>query len=422
MADNHGPYQQDPFTHIVEIHFPAGLITKLDFVGNRYMVRGVDQELEDVLGGPLPEYAAEQVGWRTSAGLDLRHLGSTYGELDGAKTAWLKNKVYPPTKEEPGALNEFLFADGTFVIEWDYGDVYTEINQFGGFPDGWDAYYSLFRSFDTYGEGHEWQVGTNEYVFGEDDGYHGQVGQWYWQFNEVSPFTFSATFRTEGTVTSDFGDALPPGPYSAQASPIDHLVHMTRVGSPNPEYGSYFGDVAQRDMLSTHASVGVYERRGQATFRSVGMEPRFYSDALVPITTNELPAPFSPPPDDPPFLVRNRLAMNIDGTMIAVSINGGLVKMVSGSSVLSFRTPENGTDGKPLLYFKEPLEEGTNPEEYFLPRWQVTMQIPGIIRCIWWYRLPKKKWDPPQTMQGVLGALSTVKPLTPPTAANWKTT
>lgn len=408
----------DMFTDIIAVHWPDNIITKLDFVGNKYMVRGKIQELTDVLGGPLPEYEAEQQGWRTADGLDLRHFGHVYGELDGSKTAWLKNKVYPPTKNNPGALNEFLFADGTFVIEWDWGDVYTSINQFGGFPDGWDVYWSLFRSNDTYGEGNEWQVGTNEYVMRVDPGGYGWVGQWYWEFTEISPFggvgvpgVFSATFRTQGTVTSDFGGALPPGPYSIQADPDDHLVYIFRSGSPAPEYGTYFGEIPQRDILAPAAEVGTYERTGHASFRTVGMEPRFYSPTFVPIATGDLPAPYG----------RNRLAMNIDGKLMATSINGGPVRQTETDTILLNRKPRV-VDGKRLLYFDEPLLEGTGADDTLFPRWQVSMQIPGIIRCIWWYRLPRKKWNFPRTADDVLRPLSTVRALTPPDSPKWKTT
>lgn len=117
MADDfagHGPYQLDPFNHIVAIHFPSTAITKLDFVNDRYKVRGQLQTLTDVVTNP--EY-------RVAGGLDTR--GQTSGSPDltqFARNTFLKNKTGGPTAAIKGANNEFAYLDYTIVFEFDWFD------------------------------------------------------------------------------------------------------------------------------------------------------------------------------------------------------------------------------------------------------------------------------------------------------------
>lgn len=79
-------------------------ITKLDFVNDKYMVRGRYQRREDVIsntGYVIP-------------GADTGLFSQDY--------ILLKNKTDVPTRSHPGALNEFAKLDYTLVVEFDLAD------------------------------------------------------------------------------------------------------------------------------------------------------------------------------------------------------------------------------------------------------------------------------------------------------------
>lgn len=141
------PYQPgaavDIFSTVVAVHWEEDK-TILDFVHDRYMVRGKMQKRAEVLeppnvgwvqtpvsvGGTLPSE-----GW----GLDLRNgVGPDGIPTDSfPRVARLRNKTAEPNRTNPGALNEFTFLDATVVIELDY------------FNDS-DAFYATVGGFDPY--------------------------------------------------------------------------------------------------------------------------------------------------------------------------------------------------------------------------------------------------------------------------------
>src|SRR5688572_4102412 len=115
----------DPWDSPVAVSWEDDIHTKLDFYHDTYMVAGKMQTRAEVLQGNTwrlgtvtDDMALAKVV--PGVGLDLRTYASAEfgGENNGASSVWLKNKAYPPTKQKPGALNEFLYSDLTVVIDF----------------------------------------------------------------------------------------------------------------------------------------------------------------------------------------------------------------------------------------------------------------------------------------------------------------
>jgi hypothetical protein len=135
MGEKDGPYQLDPWHHIVEINFPSELITKLDFVNNKYKVKNKLQTRSEVLwrehGTGVPYNSDKYPVWMTGVGLDCRgrrddSVHPLKVEIGAAplatRSAYLKNKIAAPTKENPGALDVFTKLNYTIIIEFDWFD------------------------------------------------------------------------------------------------------------------------------------------------------------------------------------------------------------------------------------------------------------------------------------------------------------
>jgi hypothetical protein len=162
MTEYHPDYVIGPFKFLVEVKFPDP-ITKLDFVNNRYQVKGKKQILAQVLddGSRDPPRTDGQVydatQWlKPGKGLDLR--GRKDFSLSGTAEAdilfpplqaRLKNRETVPTKANPGALNEFTFLDYTIVLEFDWFDRKPVMEDRAGYNDvdhAWDKIETFFIS------------------------------------------------------------------------------------------------------------------------------------------------------------------------------------------------------------------------------------------------------------------------------------
>lgn len=85
-------------------------ITKLDFVNDKYMVRGKFQKRNQVVTSY--DIVEPGSGWNMGAISEVSSFDNS-----------LKNKRAVPTHRSPGALNEFSRLDYTMVIEWDEFDI-----------------------------------------------------------------------------------------------------------------------------------------------------------------------------------------------------------------------------------------------------------------------------------------------------------
>lgn len=110
MADVDGmPWPSlDMFSEITLVNW-GYLFTKLDFVNNRYMVRGRNQRLEHVC--TIPDQ-------RSTRGLKG---GSAVNPDSGHyETVGLKNRIDVPYPKKPGALNEACRLDYTIIVDFEY--------------------------------------------------------------------------------------------------------------------------------------------------------------------------------------------------------------------------------------------------------------------------------------------------------------
>lgn len=132
------PIPLDPFTDIIAVHWPETEMTKLDFVGNRYMVRNHDQDIADVVDHP--EY-------RTTEGAILpKNLAALY---EGWNWLRLINKEGFGEDHLLGAMNEAMRLDYTIIYEADWLDTAQQWHTFNdtGFfpPASWDTSDTLYE-------------------------------------------------------------------------------------------------------------------------------------------------------------------------------------------------------------------------------------------------------------------------------------
>lgn len=396
------PIALDPFTDIVAVHWPTKGITKLDFVGNRYMVRGLDQELADVLGDDLPNAidpslppyhdGSVQRSWRTADGLDLRQYDD-FGLRTAGNKAYLKNKTATPDKKNPGALNEFLFIDGTVVMEFDWVDIVAALREQspGGFADGFDVAYEIFTNanqvtgeFLTLGNAELMQQGTTAtYSNGS------------WQFP-------SAGGDLYGPPVLHYEVDPPPGflPPRPLAIPEGQTL---RFDFPPPDelfvvYAEYtdqpFTIVPELALYETGADSPPIDGR------VLGGRPDDISGSIAPLTNGTLPAPYG----------RVRVAFTVNGTQMIASVNGGNPVILKGPALFTREPPLNDAGTSQLTYF--PIFP--NPDAPTRKNYEAYFGFPGVVRCVWLYR--------EQKTPASLKTLSVVKTLTPPDDPKWKTT
>jgi hypothetical protein len=443
-GDGRGPYQQDPFTHIVAIHFPSDF-TKLDFVNNRYMVRNKDQSLGDVI-------QAGQVSYRTSDGLDLR------GQVDGApdplvfpRIAYLRNKTATPDKANPGALNEALFLKSTFVLEFDYYDYEALIAALPGYDgQGFDRWFEILKSAKSTDLDQEFSVITTEsettiaaipphdvvthypYVIGplpimtEEEWYDGgsdaEAVNDMFKDSEGNQILIPLTvLRSDGTIFvygPSFVDAgiAPPGTayhiwtapdpvtggsYADASSPdavtVGGVVGLMSVGQPGDYIKTFHDPGRDAETYSKWVpALGAWDRHYSAGWnygRTVGAAPNV-SD--TPISDNELPAPAG----------RVRIAITVTASGMIASINGSNPVFSSGGAP-SFAIPRK----PPMVGLSRPAyfpnTDGGSPTDNY----KVTMNAPIIMRCIWLFRRPRKVSE--------LKAMSTIAPLPGAASPKW---
>lgn len=403
----------DPFTDIIAVHWPDDTtdITKLDFVGNKYMVRGKFQNFDQVLGDDLigPDGhtvfrdGAEQRSWRTAAGLDLR-LFDSFGLSTGARRAYLKNKTEEPNKKNPGALNEFLRHDYTIVVEWDHEDVVAALNAQspGGYPDGQDLAYEYFTTADQVAE-HYFTIGNAEKV-GPTTALGLTFGSWHWDVM-IHDNIFDGDRLVE--------DALwaPPTVELPGTVPVGYIPPEPAIGPSNQPVHSYYKPVDEHFLiyetltnqpLTMSPYMAAYEWSGAAPpidGRMIGAKPDVFNGSYAPFSNDTLPAPFG----------RMRMAMTVDNGRLIASINGSNPTIVPGLPLFA-RPYSVDFLGNSLGYYKVQVDSAHPFQKTF----EAYFNFPGIVRCVWLYR--KKKKDK------ALKSLSTVRPLTPPGAKNWKTT
>jgi hypothetical protein len=140
-------YQLAPWNHIVAVHWPRKKndVTKLDFVNDRYKVRGKIQAIDEVISNP--EYRIADGDY---AGLDLadglRSVPTHPLDIPASRAVYLKNKTPTPDKDNPGALNEFTFLNYTIVWEGDVIDRHaTLMNQDESVLDDPLMYFTTWR-------------------------------------------------------------------------------------------------------------------------------------------------------------------------------------------------------------------------------------------------------------------------------------
>lgn len=433
-----GPYQLDPFDHIVAIHFPHGpkAITKLDFVNNKYKVRGRSQSLEDVIGdeGPGHQPAATQQSYRTSAGLDLLRYDS-FGLTIGQKKAFLKNKVAVPTKLDPGALNEFLFLNSTMVIEFDWIDVPKILNlqgAGGGFPSGVDVNYEILSSVNV-GAGEFFTVGTAElqqFVAGVPA--HDVVDTV--PYNKYAGPYYSTGFSDPAAADAAF-DAFngPAGPHGTigEYFMLDGMVYahanaFTAIGYPFSEPAAWlwfsgfaadfiFAIDKPADLVfTTHVeeipdgepytmvpNLAVYELGAGSPpidGRIIGAvaDPNgSYAPMIDSGSSAQLPAPYG----------RVRIAVTMRAEKLIASVNGG--DPVSMTHAPLFSTPRVPPEGK--SYFEAKTLGGVTSPLY--RNYEVYFNLPGIVRCVWLFRKPKP--------DNQLKTMSVVQPLPARNSPKW---
>lgn len=452
--DGHGPYQQDPFTHIVEIHFPGG-ITKLDFVHGRYMVQGLAQNFDEVLGDDLSSGGitlrdgATQRGWRVdNVGLDLRETDGSgrYTEVKGQ--AFLKNKTATPDKKNPGALNETLRNNYTLVLEFDWEDVlgHLQAESPGGFDDGFDVLYDIMYNVNRLTEegltisnaeligfvegipAHDVTTTVNYFPVGGPGPYY-DTG--FTDASEAADFYFNYNPEVAGSIVNykikwDTGTIWMPAenfdlvgaPYGA--GPATLYTDSLSPGGFDPDTGYPYGEVLSETLPPPHVTVdhipaieddypytitpelAVFETNSASTMingRIVGAAPDAMFETRAPITDGNLPAPYG----------RIRLAMTIDGNRLAASVNGGAVAGMTAPALFSRPySAGTGSDGKPIEYYKiEP-----DPSHPFQKTYEAYFSFVGIVRCMW---ISRKKYKDADLIR-----MSQIKPLPLATDPKWK--
>lgn len=398
----------DMFTTLIAVHWPDNEITKLDFVGDRYMVRGKDQDLDEVLGDELssPGHRADgatQRSWRTVEGLDLRSYNE-FGLTIAQNKAFLKNKIPVPTKKNPGALNEFLYLSSTLVIEFDWIDVVATMNAQtgGGFPDGIDVLYEMFMSADR----------TNDRYFNmtncvkQGTGTGTFLGSHAWEF----PATGNSMVNEGGITLYEWGPPVstgldesewpypPPGPLACNIGETTFAVIQ-----PAPEPYTFRGS-PHEGPYTIIPELSVHEWDGDAPpidGRIVGgmPDPNGSYNPMSP-GGGPLPAPYG----------RHRIAMTMDDDHIAVCLDGGPIIKLGGVPLFDMpREPPVDTSGVAHYKYFPITEISTTHKSY-----EAYFSFPGIVRCVWLYRKKKKDKE--------LRKFSTVRTLTPPDSPKWKTT
>lgn len=419
MADTftRGPYQQDPFDHIIAIHFPHGnnAITKLDFVNNRYMVKGKTQALADVV--VEPEY-------RVAQGLDTRGRDDADAVeiVRPPRTAHLRNKVDPPTKTNPGALNEFLFLGGTVVAEFDTLDFGAAYDLISGYdpPRGYNRFYPIMEWRDTEADRYFSVTNAEVYVLESPliPAYDETVHHPFSKVHDVAYYDTGCTTEAELNALFD----------SAQ---VGHPIHYF----PSPSvfaFGTYWVDGAALDGAGITKGTGPYYLWHDDRGFDVQLSPTQPDDNLVIVHHNEVPAVdyFKAVPDlavfeqgDYPVTGRSiganvndpiggpgtpvtngglstgygrtRIAITATGIKLAASINGGPAVIIGGDSL--FGIPQVPPD------FHTYFPAGD--------RYKVIMALEGFMRCIWLFRKPKAN--------DLLHLMSAVQPLPAATSPKW---
>lgn len=403
-----GPYQLDPWQSIVAVHFPKGdQPTKLDFVGNRYMVRGQDQELAEVIGSPHHDAEAQLACEVPGVGLDLRQYNS-FGVQASGKTVYFRNKTDKPDKTNPGALNELLRHDYSLVVEWAWFDVLEELNRQspGGFTH-WDAVYPLLQTQgnvdDTF-----FVISNAEKVMPPEEGVY-QTAAWdYHMLRDNGDGTGLFVCNLVDMPVGAEGFTPPPPSWGSG----DGSTFIAPLGAPNDEVFIVPGTSATFYPYSVDASVCAYElpvgssSDDQIGGRLVGAWPDYLNDTGVPMANGQLPAPQGTAFD----LTINRMAVTVDGDRLVAAVNGtGLVELEQPAT-FSRPYPTDPDTGITSTYYPiEPMDGAP-----WMNTYEALTSLPGIIRCIWIYR---KKKSNEQLLE-----LSKVKPLTPPTDPKWKTT
>lgn len=400
----------DMFTTLIAVHWPENDITKLDFVGNRYMVRGKDQDFEDVLGDEAENMdsgwtpGATQRSWRTEDGLDLR-MYDDFGLSTGAKKAYIKNKIPEPTKKTPGALNEFLFLNSTVVMEFDWVDVVAAIREQSGpgsFPDGWDAIYDVMTNAAVADDQYLTLTNTEKQL--DRDGL--VIASMFWSYSYTGASyideagvefrQYVAVSHFEIGTEADWGGAVPAPGWGTDPFYNNFF--------PNVETAWYIFGSPPEGPYTIQPELALYELGDDSPpidGRIIGAHPDIEVGSYAPMTSGDgtLQAPYG----------RVRIAFNYGPKTLAASVNGGDVVSLPGDPLFTRQPPMNETGTDRLKYF--PVEDylGGNFRTY-----EVFWSFPGIVRCVWLYRKRKK--------DKALKALSVIRDLTPPDSPKWKTT
>lgn len=420
------PIPLDMFTDIIAVHWPDNEITKLDFVGDRYMVRNKDQELIDVLGVDFPDNfieltAEEQRLLRGPEGLNLIKEQSD-GTLNFLPyKAWLKNKYLEPDKKHPGALNEFLRFNYTMVMEYDSIDFSSRIVSEGNAPDDsgsvdlWFDLIAVEQREDLSGYAPGLRLTTTSRFYATEEATIDTVDA-VWHYNILAgPGTaegesgdpFRYLVQAEMQVLSG---SIPPG-YVPQEPTWGRAPFLIAIVPANENID--FFESEPGTAYRPTASVALNERAGSAIEgRVIGAAPDdgtyidgFSSRALTGAAGGGLQSPYG----------RNRIAFTVTSEKMVVAINGNepfYLKAPSPLLTMPRPYPEDGSGGRLTYYPIEYIHEGFSNTAH--QNLEVFFSSHIKVRCVWLYRKPKTDKK--------LKGLSTVKPLTPPDSPKWKTT
>lgn len=408
----------DPFTDIIAVHWPddATDITKLDFVGDRYMVRGKDQDLADVLGVDFPDNfielsAADQRLLRGPEGLNLIKEQSD-GTLNRLPyKAWLRDKYTEPNKKHPGARQEFLKFNYTIVMEYDSIDFSGRIVSEGNAPDdgsgGVDLWFDLFgveQRADLSGVAPGLRLTTTSRFYWVTDTVPTDAFEAVWHYRSLGGDMYQAELQLNGAVIPPGYSPPPPkygyAPFSLQPAPLDDFLQ-------------YFV-LAQGPAFLPTPSVALNERAATAAEgRIIGAYPdngtyidSFSSRVLTGNDGGILQSPYG----------RNRIAFTVTGAKMVASINGSdPFRLEVPSPILTMPRPyppDPSGVGHLKYYPIEYIHEGFSNTAH--QNLEVFFSSHIKVRCVWLYRKPK--------VDKKLKGLSTVKPLTPPDSKKWKTT
>ena len=387
------PLGLDPWTDIVAVHWSPGGDTKLDFYNKKYMVRGKIQLLADVLGVDFDfNSALSQRALVTADVLDLRRYSGGH-LLIAPSTAWLKNKTTTPSKTNPGALNEFLRMDWTMVMEFDWPDIYTEVNWAGGFPEGLDVSYQFFgieeyldtsnrRVLNIANAESKQAVGTISLV---------NAGAWHYPLNTpsdgINPPTWGPAVWVPGSSPDGVGF---PRPLQGEG-----IIFPWWTQPPDEPFTT--ADTVGDIDYTIEPAVAVYETTyddGYINGRMVGAAAdaeTFTLDPFVPSGAGVLPIPYG----------RNRVAVTISSSKLEVSVNGRDAIKAAGTPLIT--SPRAGASGSgsdwyyPISYtFPElSLTQDQNLEALF--------NAPLVVRCVWLTRTKRSA--------AALKQMSVVRPL-----------